>query len=107
MVDFDTQKEVAKSLNPYQCDRLHRIAIKDGFGKCQETLHNACENVITAVEGDSYEELVKSLAGMVVETEKIIITLGEEYRKNFYEEIEEETQKQIKARKINRYGKRR
>lgn len=90
-------------LNPYQRDRLHRIARKDGFDKCQETLYDACENVITAVEGDSYDELVRSLAGMVVETEKTVIALGEEYRKNFYEKVEEEIRKQTNARNLNYY----
>ncbi|MDE6781696.1 MAG: hypothetical protein K2J40_09590 [Ruminococcus sp.] len=92
-------------LNPYQYDRLYRIARKDGFDKCQEALYDACENVITAIEGDSYDELVKSLAVIAVASEKIIIALDSDYRKNFYKEVEEETQKQIKARKINRYGK--
>lgn len=90
-------------LNPYQYDRLYRIARKDGFERCQEMLYEACENVITAIEGDSYEELVKSLAGIAVASEKIIITLDYGYRKNFYKEVEEETRKQTNARNLNYY----
>lgn len=90
-------------LNPYQYDRLYRIARKDGFDKCQETLYDACENVITAIEGDSYAELVKSLAMMVVECEKIIIALDLDYHNKFYEEAEE-IRKQTKERNLIYYG---
>ena len=91
-------------LNPYQYDRLYRISRKDGFDKCQETLYDSCENVITAVEGDSYAELVKSLAMMVVESEKIIIALDSDYHNKFYEELEEEIRKQTKERNLIYYG---
>ncbi|MDE6832734.1 MAG: hypothetical protein K2J39_00575 [Ruminococcus sp.] len=89
-------------LNPYQYDRLYHIARKDGFDKCQETLYDACENVITTIEGDSYAELVKSLAMMVVECEKIIIALDSDYHKTFYEELEEEIRKQAKERNLRK-----
>lgn len=91
-------------LNSYQYERVYRIARKDGFDKCQGTLYDTCENVITAVEGDSYAELVKSLAMMVVECEKIIIALDSDYHNNFYEEVEEEIRKQIKERNLIYYG---
>lgn len=81
-------------LNPYQRDRICRIARKEGFDRCQKMLYEACENVINAIEGDSYGEFARSLAGIFVETEKTVIALDEEIRK------------QTNAKTLNYYGKR-
>lgn len=98
-----TAKVVTEILNPYQHERCRRIAGKDGFDKCQEALYDACENVITAVEGDSWDELVRSLAGMAVAIEKIRITLDREYQEKYYSELEEEVRRQTKARNLIYY----
>lgn len=91
---------VIKILNPYQCDRCRRIAGKDGFDKCQEALYDTCETVITAVEGDSWDELVRNLAGLTVAIEKIRSNLDLEYQKKYYSELEEEIRRQTKARNL-------